>query len=143
MTPSVAYTVALWILTTLLVYRVAGQLVVAVWSPAWLPPMNRWQSGLVPYWFLLATQCVVLYLMFSISLDFARGHGFWIRPHPWLGAVAYYWSYGYAAAMVVRYIVHMNRYPADRWTGGTIPIFFHTCVAAFQWTFGSFQVGLS
>ena len=130
----------LWICTALLVCRVAGQLVVVLWAPSWLPPMDRWQSGLVPYWFLLASQAVVLYLMCSISIDFTRGRGFWVGPHSWLGAAAYYWSYLYATAMLVRYVVRMTRYPGERWFGGTIPILFHTVVAAFQWTFGLFQV---
>ena len=46
--------------------------------PAWLPPMAQWQSGLVPYRLLLATQAVVLALMFWIASDFgaARVRGF-------------------------------------------------------------------
>ena len=39
----------LWTLTVLLVGRVAGQLVVARCAPRWLPPMEQWQSGLLPY----------------------------------------------------------------------------------------------
>ncbi|HXT70106.1 MAG TPA: hypothetical protein VN700_10150 [Vicinamibacterales bacterium] len=121
----------LWICTALLVYRVAGQLIVATLAPSWLPPMERWQSGLVPYWFLLMSQAVVLYLMFSISIDFTRGRGYWVEPHASLGAIAYCWSYLYAAAMLVRSTTRMRR---------PIPIFFHTVVAAFQWTFGLFHV---
>ena len=46
----------LWILTVLLVGRVAGQLIVAGWAPRWLPPMEQWQSGLLPYPVLVAGQ---------------------------------------------------------------------------------------
>jgi hypothetical protein len=42
--------------------------------------------------------------------------------------------------MVIRYIVRMWRRPAERWCGGTIPIIFHTILAAFQWTFASYHV---
>jgi uncharacterized protein len=51
-----------------------------------------------------------------------------------------WWSYVYAGAMVVRYVVRMARQPHQRWLGGTIPIIFHTVVAAFQWTFGMYHV---
>ena len=142
MTPPAAIVIALWVLTALLVYRVLGQLVVVLWAPRWLPAMEQWQSGLVPYWFLLLSQAVVLVLMFSISIDFTRGHGYWVEPRPWLGAAAFYWSYAYATAMVARYVHRMTRYPDQRWFGGTIPIFFHTLVAAFQWIFGVYQVNL-
>ena len=142
MTPPLASVVALWVLTALLVYRVVGQLVVVIWAPKWLPPMEQWQSGLVPYWFLLSSQSVVLFLMFSISIDFTRAYGYWVEPQPLIGAAAYYWSHAYAAGMVARYIHRMTRYPDQRWFGGTIPIFFHTCVAAFQWIFGVYQLGM-
>ena len=92
---------------------------------------------------LLADQAVVLTLMMGISVDFSRGTGCWVAPirvsglrrgRPLvIGAL-------YAAAMVVRYIIRMARRPDQRWLGGTIPIIFHTIVAAFQWTFGMYHV---
>jgi hypothetical protein len=127
-------------LTVLLIGRVAGQLVVARWAPSWLPPMEQWQSGLLPYPVLVLGQAVVLALMIWISADFTRGSGFWVRPHPVLGAAALWWSYLYFAAMVVRYIVRMTRRPDERWLGGTIPIIFHSLVALFQWLFGMYHV---
>jgi hypothetical protein len=129
----------LWLFTVLLVGRVAGQLVVAVWAPRWLPPMSAWQSGVLPYRALVAGQAVVLTLMTWISWDFTRGAGFWVEPRPQLGLAAVWWSYLYFGAMVVRYAVRMARRPDQRWLGGTIPIIFHSLVAAFQWTFGMYH----
>ena len=129
----------LWILTALLVGRVAGQLIVAGWAPRWLPPMEQWQSGLLPYPVLVAGQAIVLTLMIWISWDFSRGAGFWVQPRPTLGLAALWWSYLYFGAMVVRYIVRMTRRPDQRWLGGTIPIIFHSLVAAFQWMFGMYH----
>jgi hypothetical protein len=130
----------LWILTILLAGRVAGQLIVARWAPSWLPPMEQWQSGLLPYPALVAGQAGVLMLMSWISIDFSRGEGFWVRPHPRLGLAALVWSYLYFAAMVVRYVVRMTRRPDQRWLGGTIPIIFHSLVALFQWMFGTYHL---
>ena len=140
MTDSTAYAPLLWLCTVLLVARVAGQVIVVLRAPAWLPPMEQWQSGLVPYRFLLAVQIVVLALMLSISIDFSRGAGYWVEPHPLLGRVVVYWSYAYFGAMVVRYIHRMITRPDQRWFGGTIPIIFHSIVAVFQWTFGWFHM---
>lgn len=135
-----ALSYALWLFTVLLIGRVLGQVVVVLRAPRWLPPMEQWQSGLLPYPVLLAGQAVVLTLMIWISIDFSRGAGFWVAPHPRLGLVVLWWSYVYAGAMVVRYIIRMTRRPDQRWLGGTIPIIFHTVVAAFQWTFGMYHV---
>jgi hypothetical protein len=136
MTDSQHYAPYLWLFTVLLVGRVLGQIVVVLFHPRWLPPMAQWQSGLLPYPVLLVGQAVVLWLMFSISIDFSRGAGYWVAPRPALGRAAIIWSYCYAGAMVVRYVIRMRRRPDQRWLGGTIPIVFHTIVAAFQWTFG-------
>jgi uncharacterized protein len=134
------YTVFLALFTVLLILRVAGQLIVATAAPRWLPPMEQWQSGLLPYPVLVAGQAVVLTLMIWITIDFARGAGFWLAPHPSLGLAALRWSYLYFGAMVVRYVRRMVRRPDQRWFGGTIPIIFHAVVAAFQWAFGIFHV---
>jgi len=138
----VSYAPILWVLTILLFGRVVGQLIVFFYGPRWLPPMEQWQSGLVPYPLLVAVQCVVLYLMVSISVDFTRASGFWMEPHPRLGTIVLWWSYLYLSAMVVRYVVRMSRRPDQRWLGGTIPIVFHSLVAVFQWIFAAHHVGL-
>ena len=129
----------LWLFTLLLAGRVAGQLVVVLAAPRWLPPMEQWQSGLLPYPVLLVCQAIVLTLMIWISADFSRGAGFWVEPRPRLGMAALVWSYLYFGGMIARYIIRMARRPDQRWLGGTIPIIFHMVVAAFQWTFGTYH----
>jgi hypothetical protein len=136
---SATYAPYLWLFTVLLIGRVAGQLVVAWSAPRWLPPMEQWQSGLLPYPALVAGQAIVLTLMIWISADFSRGAGFWVEPRPRLGLAALLWSGLYVAAMIIRYIIRMVRRPDQRWLGGTIPIIFHIAVAAFQWTFGLYH----
>jgi hypothetical protein len=137
--PSV-YSAFLIVFTVLLFARVIGQLVVVLFAPRWLPPMEEWQSGLLPYPVLLASQAVVLTFMGLICVDFARGHGFFVEPHPHGGRFSVWFACVYFAGMVVRYIVTMIRRPERRWFGGTIPIIFHSVVAAFLWTWGRFQL---
>ena len=62
-----------------------------------------------------------------------------LEPRPRLGVAALVWSYLYFAAMIARYVIRMTRRPEQRWLGGTIPIIFHSVVAAFQWTFGTYH----
>lgn len=102
--------------------------------------MDQWQSGLVPYPFLVVSQALVLVLMVWMSIDFSQAGGFWVEPRArYLGLAALWWSYVYFGAMVARYAIRMMRRPDERWFGGTIPIIFHMVVAAFQFTFGMFH----
>jgi len=133
MANAAALSSVLWLFTLFLLGRVVGQVIVVLRAPRWLPPMEQWQSGLLPYPVLLFGQAIVLVLMVSISIDFANGAGYWVEPHARLGFAALWWSYLYAGAMVMRSIVRKKP---------MIPIVFHTIVAAFQWTFGMYHVTL-
>lgn len=137
------YVVYLWVFTLLLILRVIGQIVVVLFAPRWLPPMEQWQSGLLPYPVLLMGQACVLTLMIWISADFSRGAGFFLQPRPDIGRAVVWFSYVYFGGMIVRYIIRMTRRPDQRWFGGTIPIIFHSFVAAFLFTFGTYHVAWS
>ena len=127
--------------TILLFLRIAGQLIVVLRAPRWLPPMEQWQSGLLPYPVLLFGQAIVLTLMVWVSVDFVRGRGLTMEPRYPAGGLAIVWfSCVYFGGMVVRYIVRMWRRPDQRWLGGTIPIVFHSVVAAFLYTFGRYHI---
>ena len=130
----------LCLLTFLLSLRVFGQVVVFLWQPRWLPPMEQWHSGIVPYRTMLPTQIVVLTLMSWASADFFRGAGMFVAPK-WPAAWTIVWSsYVYAGGMVLRYVIRMARRPDQRWGGGAIPIVFHGVVAAFLWVFGRYHL---
>ena len=133
------YSAFLTLFTILLYGRVIGQLIVYLYAPRWLPPMDEWQSGLLPYPVLLVSQGVVLTFMTLICIDFARAHGFFVAPHPNGGVFSVWFACLYFAGMVFRYIITMIRRPERRWFGGTIPIIFHSIVAAFLWTWGRYQ----
>ena len=129
-----------WLFTILLVLRVAGQLVVVLRAPRWLPPMEQWQSGLLPYPVLLFGQIIVLTLMIWISRDVTNGTGLFVDPRrPDMGRSIVWFSCVYFGGMVLRYIIWMWRRPDQRWFGGTIPIIFHSFVAAFLYTFGRYH----
>lgn len=133
------YTGLLVLFTLLLYGRVFGQLIVYLYSPTWLPPMEQWQSGLLPYPVLLVSQFVVLTFMTMICIAFARQRGFFFAPHPRGGVFSVWFGALYFAGMVFRYVVTMVRRPEQRWFGGTIPIVFHSFVACFLMTWGSFH----
>lgn len=129
----------LWLLTALFVVRVAGQVLVALRSPSWLPPMHDW--NLVLYRLLLPVQLVILTVMTWIDASFSASAGPPAGRADALGWALIAFSAVYAGAMVVRYVVRMRRRLAARWFGGTIPIVFHLVLATYLYALGSFHVG--
>lgn len=128
-----------WLLTILFALRIAGQIVVALRSPRWLPPMSDW--NLVPYRVLLPAQLVILAVMVWIDASFSSDAGLPTERARALGWPVIAFSAVYAAAMAVRYVVRMRRSRAERWFGGTIPIVFHLVLATYLFTLGSFNAG--
>ena len=136
LTPSIAAPL-LWLFSFLFLLRVAGQLVVRLRRPAWLPPTDEW--NLSPYRILLPAQIGILAVMAWIDISFSLGRGAPVHPHPRLGEGVLAFAYFYAGVMAVRYAVRMLRRPAERWFGGTIPIVFHFVLAAYLYVFGWFH----
>ena len=57
----------LWICIALFAARVIGQFEVMLFAPDWLPPMEAWFSGLLPYHLLLPAQILLLVIMGAIA----------------------------------------------------------------------------
>ena len=121
----------LWALFGVFVLRVVGQALVAFYGVDFLPPMQAWTSGLLPYTVLLPAQILIVALMLKICIDFTRGAGLFVRPRRFFAVHWLVFGCLYLAVMVVRYPVQMVLHPESRWFGGTIPIFVHWALAAF------------
>ncbi len=130
----------LWSLVAAFLLRVLGQLSVALWDVPFLPPMEEWFSGVLPYPKLLASQIAILALLGKICTDLHRNRGYFARPQPWLAAALPPLARIYLAVMILRYVYRMALYPHERWTGGSIPIFFHCVLASFLMVLGSLHV---
>jgi hypothetical protein len=117
-----------------------GQLVVVLYAPPFLPPMQEWYSGLMPYRYLLPSQVLIVVVFTKIALDIARGTGFWAQPKQPLGLWLRNFGIVYFLSMVVRYVLRMSWYPEERWFGGTIPIVFHWVLATYVIVLGSYHL---
>jgi len=120
--------------------RVLGQSLVAFFEVDFLPSMDEWYSGLIPYPGLLASQILILGVQVMIFRDLWRGTGFFARRRPRVGIALRWFSFVYFAAMAARYIITMALYPERRWFMGTIPIFFHWVLAAYLFLLGQFYL---
>ena len=114
-------------LLALFVLRVAGQALVAFLHVSFLPPMEAWYSGLMPYEYLLPSQIVIIALMAKICLDFTRRRGFFFEPKKFFATAWLWFGYVYLAAMVARALLLWDH---------PIPIVFHWVLAAFVITVG-------
>jgi len=128
---NVALPMLLWMLFALFALRVAGQLAVVLGLAPFLPPMDQWQSGLMPYAALLASQLVILAVLGVVCVQFSRGRGYFVRPHRWLVTPLWVVGWLYASTMILRYAVWMTIRPDQRWTGDLIPVVFHLVLASF------------
>jgi hypothetical protein len=131
--------IALAALASLFLARVLGQFLVALEAPAWLPPMDEWQSGLLPYRWLLPAQVVVLALQAQISVDLWHGRGAFALRRARLGGWLRGFSYLYCGVMIVRYLATMVLVPEQRWLGDTIPIVFHLVLASYIYVWSGFH----
>ena len=134
------YPLLLGACTALFVLRVLGQAVVAIYDVGFLPPFERWYSGLLPYPLLLPAQIILAALMLKIVGDFARADGYFVSLQPRTGRILMGLGCLYALAMMVRYCVTMAAHPELRWFTGTIPIWFHLVLATFVLALGHYQL---
>lgn len=134
--------VALGALALAFAGRVLGQFVVAVFEPGFLPPMEAWYSGLLPYRFLLPVQVVILVAQFEVSRQLWVGRGRLTVARPGLGRGLKWFALVYFLAMLVRYVAVMSLHPERRWFGGAIPILFHWVLAAWVYGLSRYHRGL-
>lgn len=113
---------ALWILLALFALRVLGQLLVAAGLAPFLPPMDDWQSGLLPYPLLLASQMLLLGVLATVCIQFSRGQGYVVDRRRWLATPLWIIGWIYAGGMLVRYAL-LRR--------DLIPVSFHVVLASF------------
>jgi predicted acyl esterase len=131
-----------WALSALLILfclRVLGQLIVATYGVDFLPPMEEWFSGILPYPALLCCQLLIIAVYGRVCFEFARQDGFFVIPKRQFGSNLINFSLIYLLVMILRYVIRMSLYPAERWTGGSIPIFFHLVLALFLLLLGLFH----
>jgi hypothetical protein len=127
------------LLTALFACRVAGQVLVAVVGVTWLPAMERWYSGLIPYPTLLIIQLLMLMFMIKITGEIWQGKGNFavVRPH-WSSFLKIF-AAAYAGIMAIRYVLTMIVHPEMRWVGDIIPIIFHFVLAVFIFILGDYH----
>jgi hypothetical protein len=132
-------TVVLWVCIALFFARVVGQIEVLLVAPHWLPAMQAWYSGLLPYPLLLPIQIALLMVMCVLAIR-ARaprrrivGRNVAARRAPQiLRALALL----YFVVMAGRLVRVVYSYGGEYYLHGAIPIAFHWVLALYilVWT---------
>jgi hypothetical protein len=99
---------------------------VAFGGAQWLPPMQAWYSGLMPYEYLLPAQILLIALMTWICIDFTRRRGPFYAPRALFATWWFWFGWVYLGAMLAR----------AAWFGLSIPAVFHWVLAAFMLAVG-------
>ena len=124
--------VLLWGCVLLFAARVIGQLEAMLLAPDWLPDMDAWYSGLLPYPLLLPIQIAILMLMAVVAWNPRVRTGHFARRHPRAADALRLFAFLYFLVMAVRLAVNINTNRADFWSEGAIPVAFHWVLALFM-----------
>jgi len=121
----------LWCCVALFAVRVIGQVEALLVAPPWLPDMDSWYSGLLPYHLLLPAQIVILMLMAVIASSRRVRSGAFARANPRVADTLRLLAPIYFLVMAVRLVMNIAANGPDFWREGAIPVAFHWVLALF------------
>jgi hypothetical protein len=121
----------LWSCIVLFAARVIGQLETVLLSPVWLPDMDAWYSGLLPYPLLLPAQIAILMAMAVVAWNRRIRNGGFARSNPRVAGALRIFAGLYFVVMAVRLGVNVIDNGGDFWREGAIPVAFHWVLALF------------
>jgi len=123
--------ILLWSCIALFAARVIGQFEAMLLAPAWLPPMDAWYSGLMPYFLLLPAQVVLLMIMAAVAWNRRVRAGRFAAANPRTAGALRLAAYLYLGAMAARLGLNVLAHGAEFWREGAIPVAFHWVLALF------------
>jgi hypothetical protein len=100
-------------------------------APAWLPDIDAWHSGSLPYPVLLPAQIAVLMLMAVVAWNpRVRGRQF-ASSHPRAAGALRLVGCAYFLVMAARLVLNILENGAQFWREGAIPVAFNWVLALF------------
>jgi hypothetical protein len=121
----------LWLCVALFAFRVIAQIEVLLIEPAWLPEMDAWYSGLLPYPLLLPAQIAILALMAVVAWNPRIRSGLFAASHPRTAGALRAFAALYFMVMASRLVWILVQHGGEYWREGAIPVAFHWVLALF------------
>lgn len=131
------YVRALTALFLLFCIRVAIQLFQALSPVAVLPPFDAWQSGALPYSFLLVSQAVIIVVCSRIIWRLHMGT---VVPSERTGKWLLIVGGVYFGVMCLRLAIGLTVAPDHFWFRAKLPTAFHLVLAGFVLVYGRFHL---
>ena len=116
--------------------RVAAQLVQRLWPTSLLPGFADWQSGLLPYGLLLASQLIILLAIAHQTVQIWRGR---TQPQRRVGAVLLGLGAVYLAAACFRLAAGLSVLSDRPFFATYLPSLFHMVLASVVLVLGDFH----
>ena len=120
----------------LFMFRVVAQWVQQYYLVSFLPPFEKWYSGVTPYPQLLASQVVIIAALLLVIILFIKGKP---APKHKLGIGLLIWGGTYFSVMLFRFIAGLTFAADNVWMNAPIPAVFHLVLAAFLLLLGKFH----
>jgi len=121
----------LWSCIGLFAARVIGQFEALVASPSWLPDMDAWYSGVLPYYLLLPVQIALLMVMAVVAWNRRVRTGRFALARPGVARMLRILAVLYFLAMALRLGLDIGANGGEFWREGAIPVAFHWVLALF------------
>ena len=118
----------LWLLTWIFICRVLGQFIVQWGDVSFLPSFDRWHSGALEYHYLLASQCLIIFIMSFVSYRIDKAL---LRPSVQIGGVLQVIGWVYFSVMLVRWVIGVAELVDITWFQRPTPSFFHMVLASY------------
>lgn len=109
----------------------------SLWIDApFLPPFEHWQGSALPYWLLLVSQIVILFVLVRVATVLSAGA---VRPRRRLGVWLTSVGTVYFALMAARLGLGLTVLSDHRWFASHLPAAFHMVLASFFLIAGSYH----
>ena len=131
------YSLWLWALFGLFLFRVLAQLVQVKTTLPFLPPFEQWHSAVIPYPLLLMSQIIILGFLSKIAFAFSKGR---VVPSRTSGRIWLAFGTIYFGAMMLRLILGLTIFSGHAWFSNHLPTFFHLVLASFLLVVGMYHV---
>lgn len=127
----------LWVTGALFALRVVAQPAARVSAWRVLPPFEAWQSGALPYGWLLATQIAILVWMTRTAWRVSRGS---YPPVPARGRLVGGVAAVYGAVMLARLGLGATMFAGHWWLDAPLPTVFHLVIASYLGVYAHFHL---
>ena len=124
------------VLTGLFLIRVLAQALQLFFNLNWLPSFGTWQSGALPYQYLVIFQILILAICVKILLQFK---GEYPAPNVRKGKILLILGGIYFASMIGRLVIGSIIKEGHFWFDAPLPSFFHLVLASIVLLLGYYH----